>query len=254
MSIMSTLRNSFLSFQNVKFDFSGKRALVVGGSKGIGREVVTAFSQAGADVIYASRTPIEKENVGLFHATDIHNEADITALFQKIDELGNLDFLVNSAAINNWITIENIETAEWDDVLAVNLRAAFLLCREAAIRMKKTKTGRIVNISSIAGRHRSPVAGVHYVSSKAGIIGLSKQLAFELAPHGVNVNVVCPSQTETEMLSESMDKEQLDKLAQQIPVRRLAKVEDQVGPIMFLCSDAASYITGAVVDVNGGQI
>ena len=225
----------------------------MGGSKGIGAEVVREFSRSGADVIYASRSPMEEE-VGLFHPTDISEESQIDLLFNRIDKLGNLDFLVNAAAINSWRTIENIGTTEWDDVLSVNLRAIFILCREAAKRMKQQKEGRIVNISSIAGRHRSPVAGVHYVSSKAGIIGFSKQLAFELAPHGINVNVVCPSQTKTEMLTNSMSQDQLDELAATIPVRRLATVGDQVGPILFLCSDGASYITGAIVDVNGGQI
>ena len=136
----------------------------------------------------------------------------------------------------------------------VNLRAAFLICREAAKRMKQKERGSIINVSSIAGRHRSPVSGVHYVSSKAGIIGLTKQLAFELGPHGVNVNVVCPSQTMTDMLMQSMTDEQRKSLADSIPLKRIATVAEQVGPILFLCSDAAAYITGAVIDVNGGQV
>ena len=102
---------------------------------------------------------------------------------------------------------------EWDDVNKVNLRAAFIISKHAAKRMKALGRGRIIHVSSIAGRHRSPVSGVHYVSSKAGLIGVTRQLAFELGPHGVNVNVVCPSQTMTDMLIESMDEEQRQALA-----------------------------------------
>ncbi len=128
------------------------------------------------------------------------------------------------------------------------------MCKESAKIMKQVGAGRIINVSSIAGRHRSPVSGVHYVSSKAGLIGLTKQLAFELGPFGICVNAVCPSQTLTEMLLNSMDSQQRANLAESIPLRRIADIKDQVGPIMFLCSDAACYINGAVIDINGGQI
>ncbi len=243
-----------MTFETAQFDFTGKRALVAGGSRGIGKRLVAAFGDAGADVIYAARTPMEGDTDAHFVETDLHDEEAILALFKKIDGLGDLDFAVNMDGINHCKTIEDIDSDEWDDVLNVNLRAQFLICREAAKRMKKRRQGSIVNVSSIAGRHRSPVSGVHYVSSKAGVIGLTKQLAFELGPHSVNVNVVCPSQTMTDMLMQSMTDEQRKALADSIPLRRIATVEEQVGPILFLCSDAASYITGAIIDVNGGQV
>ena len=109
-------------------------------------------------------------------------------------------------------------------------------------------------MSSIAGHHRSLVSGVHYVSTKAGLIGLTKQLAYELGPYNVNVNVVCPSQTMSDMLKESMSEKEQQSLANNIPLRRIANIEDQVGPILFLCSSLSSYITGAIIDVNGGQL
>ncbi len=116
------------------------------------------------------------------------------------------------------------------------------------------KGAKIVNVSSIAGRNRSIVSGVHYTSSKAGIIGLTRQLAFELGPKNINVNAVCPSQTITPMLKESMSIEQLKSLAKNIPLRRVADAKEQVYPIMFLCSEESSYMTGCIVDVNGGQL
>jgi len=243
-----------MAFETAQFNFTAKRALVAGGSRGIGKGLVEAFLSAGADVVYAARTPMKDDGGAHFVECDIHDEDAILALFKEIDGRGDLDFAVNVAGINHTKTIEGIDADEWDDVLNVNLRAAFLICREAARRMKKRGQGSIVNVSSIAGRHRSPVSGVHYVSSKAGMIGLTKQLAFELGPHGVNVNVLCPSQTMTDMLMQSMTGDQRKTLADSIPLKRIATVDEQVGPILFLCSDAAAYITGAVIDVNGGQV
>jgi NAD(P)-dependent dehydrogenase (short-subunit alcohol dehydrogenase family) len=120
--------------------------------------------------------------------------------------------------------------------------------------MKPRGFGRIVNVSSIAGRHRSVVSGVHYVSSKAGMIGLTKQLAFEAAPFKITVNAVAPSQTMTDMLKDSMTDEQVKNLEANIPLGRIAEVREQVGPILFLLTDAAAYMTGTFLDVNGGQI
>ena len=113
---------------------------------------------------------------------------------------------------------------------------------------------RIVNVSSIAGRNKSVVSGVHYTSSKAGLIGLTRQLAHELGEKGININCVCPSQTITPMLRQSMNDEQINELTKSIPLGRLASVEDQVGPIIFLCSSLSNYLTGSIIDVNGGQL
>lgn len=242
------------AFKTVRFDFKGKRALVVGGSRGIGKALVQALLGSGADVVYAARAPMAGRTRATFVDADVRDEGAVKRLFSAVDKRGGLDFAINMAGINHTKTIDRIAAAEWDDVLAVNLRAAFLVCREAAGRMKAKSRGSIVNVSSIAGRHRSPVSGVHYVSSKAGLIGLTRQLAFELGPFGVNVNAVCPSQTMTDMLKESMTAAERKALAANIPLRRIASVAEQVGPILFLCSDAAAYITGAVIDVNGGQI
>ena len=239
----------------VDFNFSDKKVLVFGGSRGIGRGVVDKFIYSGADVYYAARSQSVdiKELSAKFIAVDLNNEKEIIDLFDRLDDIGGVDIVVNAAAINFCNIFDEISVDEWDDVLRVNLRASFILCQQAAIRMKKQRYGKIVNISSIAGRHRSLVSGVHYVSSKAGVIGLTKQLAYELGPYNVNVNVVCPSQTLTDMLEESMSEKELKSLEQAIPLKRIASIEDQVDPILFLCSESSSYITGAVIDINGGQ-
>ncbi len=241
-------------FEDMNFDFSGKTILVVGGSRGMGKGVVDAFLAAGGRVFYASRTPMFENTEGLFIRTDISKPEEIASLFQRINKEGGADIVVNSAAINYSKPIDEITTDEWDEVFAINLRAIFQICKLALREMKKKNYGKIVNISSIAGRHRSIVSGVHYVSSKAGLIGLTRQIAFLAAQDNINANVVCPSQTMTDMLNQSMTKEQIAALSLNIPLKRIASIREQVGPILFLCSEAASYITGAVIDVNGGQV
>jgi len=145
-----------------------------------------------------------------------------------------------------------ITNEEWDEVLNTNLRSYFIFCREALNSM--LPGSKIVNISSIAGRNKSVCSGVHYTASKAGIIGLTRQLAHECGPMGINVNCVCPSQTMTEMLKKSMTELEMEELSRNIPLRRLATVEDVVRPILFLCSQDAAYINGACLDINGGQL
>jgi len=245
-----------MSYTNITFDFSQNIVLVSGGSKGIGKGVVDAFLLSGATVLYASRHPMEndKSSNAIHIPVDLSEEAEIKKLFEVVDSYGTPNILINSAAINYTKRNEDISMDEWDSVIQTNLSASFHLCKEALVRMKKKKRGKIVNISSIAGRHRSLVSGAHYVSSKAGLIGLTKQLAFESAKHNINVNAICPSQTMTDMLQKSMSQDELKDLMTNIPLNRIASVEDQVGVILFLCSDAASYITGTFIDVNGGQI
>jgi len=241
-------------FSDLVFNFDNRRVVVVGGSKGIGLQLVNRFLSSGAEVISVSRTQSSEPTSAEFMPLDIRKEQDIIHAFKDIESRGKVDFLINMAAINYFRKYNEIVMSEWDDVFNVNLRAMFIICREVSRSMKKINYGRIINVSSIAGRHRSISSGIHYVSSKAGVIGLTRQLSFELGPYGINVNAVCPSQTYTKMLSDTMTSQQQEKLASLIPLRRIAGVDEQVGPIMFLCSSAASYINGAVIDVNGGQI
>ena len=223
----------------MKIDFTNKVAVVVGSSKGIGLGVADKFEELGAKVIRVSRT----------EGIDISDKNSIDLFFKS---LNHIDFLINVAGINFTKKIEDIEIDEWDSVLDTNLRSFYYIIKKSIPLMKSG--GRIVNVSSIAGRNKSIVSGVHYTSSKAGIIGLTRQLAHELGPRGIHVNCTCPSQTLTPMLEQSMTKEQQDKLCENIPLRRLGTIKDQVGPIVFLCSELSSYLNGCIIDVNGGQL
>jgi NAD(P)-dependent dehydrogenase (short-subunit alcohol dehydrogenase family) len=234
---------------NIKYDFTDKEVLVIGGSRGIGKGVVDAFLSSNAKVSYVSRKPMQKEPANLnYYYCDIKSENEIDKLFTNFS---SIDILINVAGINFCKKINQISSNEWDDVIDVNLKSFFLIIKNSIEIMKEGS--KIVNVSSIAGRHRSLVSGVHYVSSKAGIIGLTRQLAFELGNKGININCVCPSQTLTDMLKESMTKSEQKTLANSIPLKRLGSVEEQVAPIMFLSSNESSYMTGSILDINGGQ-
>ena len=159
-----------------------------------------------------------------------------------------IDFLINVVGINYTKKIQEIELSEWEEVIKTNLTSIFYVTKQCISKMDQGS--RIVNVSSIAGRNRSLVSGVHYTSSKSGLIGFTRQLAFELGPKDINVNCVCPSQTLTQMLEESMTKEEQKKLSDDIPLKRLATVDDQVGPIIFMfrtvqlpdwCSDRCKW-------------
>lgn len=242
---------------DITFDFTGKNVLVVGGSRGIGKEVVTRFLESNANVFYTSRSKSDDFYIAKakYVFCDIVYKNNIDQLFDFLDHVvDKLDFVINVAGTNLCDTIENINEEEWDRVLDINLKSFFIICKYAVERMKKTGGGRIVNVSSIAGRNKSIVSGVHYTASKAGIIGLTRQLAHEVSKDNILVNCVCPSQTMTDMLKKSMTKKQIDELSKKIPIGRIASMREQAYPILFLCSSAASYITGSIIDVNGGQL
>lgn len=234
---------------DIHFNFSGKTVIVFGGSRGIGKEICRLFVDSGAIVYNASRTSSSLESV-IDVRCDLQNANEIKQVFSRSK---SIDFVINVAGTNLCEPIEKISIDEWDRLMDVNLKSFFIICKEAVGVMKKNNYGRIVNVSSIAGRSKSIVSGVHYTSSKYGIIGLTKQLANEVSQFNILVNCVCPSQTMTEMLQESMTTEGIAKLEQKIPVRRIATTTEQALPVLFLCSSAASYIAGAAIDINGGQ-
>jgi NAD(P)-dependent dehydrogenase (short-subunit alcohol dehydrogenase family) len=239
-----------MKMNDISFNFSSKKVLVVGGSKGIGEEICKQFINSGADVYCASRTPCLVKNV-INYVCDVEKEIDIENLFKEITDV---DFCINAVGTNFCETIENISEAEWDRVLDINLKSIYLVSKKVVKLMKEKGSGRIVNISSIAGKNKSLVSGVHYTASKYGVIGLTKQLSKEVAKYDILVNCICPSQTKTEMLDASMSTDQLFELEKGIPLGRIANTREQAIPVLFLCSEGASYITGAAMDINGGQL
>jgi len=238
---------------DIHFNFSGRIAVIVGGSRGIGKEVVENLIKSGAIVYNFSRSKPENESVRHF-TCDISKEKDVSLAIKKLEKLEKIDFFIHAAGINKCEPIKNLSVADWRNVMSVNLDSYFLFSQCISEKMKKNNFGKIICISSIAGRSKSVVSGVHYTASKAALIGFTRQLSQELASYNIGANVVCPSQTMTDMLSESMTKEQIKELEKKIPIGRIASPNEIAQPILFLCSSAASYISGAAIDINGGQL
>lgn len=244
-------------------DFKDKIVLVVGASRGIGAAVGKRFAELGAHTVFVSRSGNKSLLTGLAGRglsaielkADVSSERDVNTVVRAVvRKYGRVDILVNCQAINECLPIEKIKASHWRQVLETNLTSMFLTSKACLPHMKRRGFGRIVNVSSVAARNRSPVSGVHYVASKAGILGFTRQLSFEAAPFGITVNAICPGQTKTDMLRRSVTPRQLKRIEQSIPVGRIADPADQVNAVLFLASHATGYITGAVLDVNGGQI
>ena len=243
----------------------GKRALVTGGSRGVGRATALLLARAGAQVGigYHSRHDAAEAVVGEIqqfgvhgwsHASDIGTEAGAQALFQQAQkEWGSTDFVVANAGI--WppedVPIAEMTEAQWLRTLAVNLTSVFHTVRLAARSL--ADGGRVVLVSSTAGQRGEAFHG-DYAASKGAMISLTKGVAVELAPRGITVNCVAPGWIDTEMAERPFAKGGRERIAAQIPLGRIASADDVAGPILFLCSDLARHITGEVLNVNGGSV
>lgn len=250
---------------NNRVRFKSKVVFISGGSKGIGFATAKAFLLEGAIVIICSRSKENVENAVerlkefgeevYGEIGDLTNETTVIKIFEKINNrFSGINILVNSAGIAKRAEIEDITLNEWHYYLDNNLTNCFLTCKHVLKYMKKKKYGKIINISSIAGRFRSKLSGLHYTCAKSAIISLTRQLAAEVAKYGINVNAICPGQTKTEMLEPFLAGNGDNILKESIPLGYIASPEQQAEVILFLASEQANYITGAIIDVNGGQL
>ena len=222
--------------RNIIFNFKSKNVLVVGGSRGIGKEVCKQFINCGANVYNASRSKCLLVGVKNIKC-DISKGDDIKSLFKQINDL---DFCINVAGTNLCEKIENINSEEWDRVLNINLKSFYMICKSAIQIMKKKNGGRIVNVSSIAGRSKSVVSGVHYTSSKYGVIGLTRSLATELGKEGITVNCICPGPITTDMTSEIPEDHKEIYSRRRVPLKRYGDPEEVAHATLSLCLPASS--------------
>lgn len=243
----------------LKTDLSKKVAIITGAAQGMGRSIAEALVGQGASVVICD---INEEKVlsvaDEIHAygiaTDVTSENDVRTLFQRVMErYGTVDILVNNAGVLRPTRIDQISKKEWDWVLDVNLNGAFLCTKAVLGVMKEKRFGRIINMSSSAGRSVSTLGGAHYTAAKAAVLGLTRAVAKEMGPYGITVNAICPGLIDTEMVRSDCSAEQIKAYEGSFPINRLGTPEEVAALVLHLVAHAP-YTTGASIDINGGDL
>ncbi len=241
----------------------GKTAIVTGGSRGIGRSICLALAKAGANVVtcYANGADGANETVKLCEEqgvkamamkADVANFDDVSAMVEKTkEEFGTIDILVNNAGITKDNLMLKMSESDFEQVIDTNLKGAFLFTKDVSKIMLKQRSGRIINISSVVGVFGN-AGQVNYAASKAGLIGMTKSVAKELASRGITSNAIAPGFIETDMTA-ALNEAVADEMLKAIPLKRMGTGEDIANAVVFLASDMASYITGQVICVDGGM-
>jgi 3-oxoacyl-[acyl-carrier protein] reductase len=241
---------------------SGQVAIVTGASRGIGEGILHALAKAGATVVGTSTSQKGADAIssalagagakGAGRVLDVRDGAACASLVEKVQaEFGPVAILVNNAGATRDNLLARMKDEEWDDIQATNLKPVFVLSRAVLRGMMKARFGRIVNVSSVVG-FTGNAGQANYAAAKAGMVGFSKSLAREVGSRNITVNCVAPGFIETDM-TRALAEEQVKRLVENVPLGRLGRVDDVAQAVLFLCSPAAAYITGATLHVNGGM-
>ncbi|MFF2445580.1 SDR family NAD(P)-dependent oxidoreductase [Neobacillus sp. NPDC058068] len=245
------------------FDLKGKVALVTGGSKGIGFSMAQALGHYGARLVISSRgveegekavSQLKEEDIeAAYIPCDVTKKDQVELLVRRIvDQFGSLDILVNNAGMNIRKLLVEVEESDWDQVLTVNLKGLFLVGQACAKQMIKQNYGKIINISSILGSIGMPFQ-TSYAASKGGINQVTKVWAEELAPYNITVNAIGPGYIKTPMTNEWLsDPDRAEKIINASMIKRIGETSDLVGPVVFFASDTSAYVTGQILNVDGG--
>jgi NAD(P)-dependent dehydrogenase (short-subunit alcohol dehydrogenase family) len=243
---------------------AGKVALVTGAQQGIGKAIALAYGREGASVVvnYLDSQAAAEEIAAQIRALgqravpiagDVAQAADVRRMVEGGESLGGIDILVNNAGIFPRVEFLDMTEAQWDEVLNVNLKGTFLCTQAVAQKLvERGRAGAVINLASSAAFRSSP-RGVHYVASKAGIVGVTRATALELAPYRVRVNAIAPGTTDTAQPRYGMSEEELQAAGRQVPLGRMGTPEDVADLAVFLASEEARHITGQTLHVNGGQ-
>jgi 3-oxoacyl-[acyl-carrier protein] reductase len=247
--------------RRIKVDLSGKTAIVTGASRGIGKEIALALAASGAKVACVARSADKlKETADAItvaggtaevHPCDVTDSEAVTKLVEGLAEKwGQVDIVVNNAGITADTLIPRMTDEQWDSVIATNLRSVFLFTRVASQVMMRKRTGRIINISSVSGIMGNP-GQANYSASKAGVIGLTRTVARELAGRKITVNAICPGFIASEMTA-AMGAALDEMIKEKIPAKRLGEAHEIADAVLYLASDSAAYMTGEVITIDGG--
>ena len=246
-------------------DLKGKIALVTGAGGGIGKAIALGLAKEGVDIVI---NDVNQQNAGdaakeiaamgcrsMAVPANVADEVEVSQMVARIvKEWGGIDILVNNAGATSHLLIEDMEKAEWDRVLSINLDGNFNCCKAVIPVMKQRGGGRIINIVSYSGERMTMIGGVHYTSSKSGIWGLTRQLSYELGPYQITVNGISPGNVITPMLRRGTTPERLEEMKRWYPLRDLPTPEDVADAVVFLASSRARMITGVNLAVDGGII
>ena len=246
-------------------ELTGKVAIVTGAGAGIGAGIAAMLAEAGAAVTVAdldgaraasTAKAIEKRGGRAIMVTaDVSDAHEIDALVrQTVTDLGGIDSLVNNAGIATTELVEDLDEEKWRGVLDVNLTGPFLCCKAVLPYMRRKGWGRIVNVASVAAKRISFTGAASYTASKAGLLGFTRHLAYEVAPHGINVNAICPGPTMTPMYERNADEQTRRERIALVPKGRWLTPEDHGRVAVFLCSEAADALCGLAIDVDGGSL
>jgi len=247
----------------MNMNLNEKVAIVTGASRGLGKATALNLANEGANIIIQYYTNFRgaqevKEKIeqlgcqSIVVQADIRKSKDINRMIKfTIEKFKRIDILVNNAGITEPETVFKTTKIKWDNMIKTNLTSVFLCCKAVIKYMKKQQEGSIINLSSVCGENGGLGAGVHYCAAKAGVIGLTKALANQLAPYGIRVNAIAPAMINTDMINWRPAK-LMESTIQQIPLKRLGKPEELASVVTFLASPKSGYITGATIDVNGG--
>lgn len=242
-----------------------RTAIITGGGQGMGLAVALKLAALGANIAVNDIDPARADSAvakvesaggrAIALPADITSKNEVERMVGKaVETFGGVHILINNAGILYPTAVAEIDEDEWDRVIDVNLKGTFLCAQAVLAPMQKAGWGRIVNFSSTAGKNVSTVGGAHYTASKAGVLGFTRHLAKEVAADGITVNSVCPGLIDTEMVRATIDETRMQAYADGFPISRLGRPEEVADLVAFLASDQAAYITGAALDINGGDL